>query len=1630
MAPFQKILEHYRKYSFSEADKGNRFERLMQAYLLTDPKYASRLNKIWLWNEFPGKVDFGGHDIGIDLVARTTDGEYWAIQCKCFQETTVIDKPAVDSFLAASGKSFLNEQMKTTRFSQRVWISTTNRWGPNATEAIRNQHPPVIRINLFDLVEAPVDWEKLEEGVHGEKARTPKKSLYPHQKTALDKAHEYYKKYDRGKLIMACGTGKTFTSLRIAEHETDNKGLVLFLLPSIALVGQTLREWSADAMVPINAIAICSDPKVSQQKQRNSETDSFSMVDLAYPASTDTDYILQQFQYIKQNHPNGMTVVFSTYQSIDVIAKAQRKLLKEGFPEFDLIICDEAHRTTGVSLDGEDESDFIKVHDGDFLKAKKRLYMTATPRLYDDNTKSKAAEADATLCSMDDETLYGNEIYRIGFGEAVERGLLTDYKVLILTLNDKDIPPGVMEMLTKDQKEIDTDDISKIIGTVNALSKQFIGDDEVTKKSDPAPMKRAVAFCSNIETSKTISSVYNSASESYIDQLPLDEQSNMVSPVAKHMDGTMTAPMRDQLLGWLKEDTTDNECRIITNVRVLSEGVDVPSLDAVLFLSARNSQVDVVQSVGRVMRKSPGKKYGYIVIPVIVPSDVDANEALDDNKRYKVVWTVLNALRAHDDRFNATINKLDLNKKKPNNILIGRPTYGFDEDSNPIPAQESSEEYKKGSNLANQLALQFEQLQEVVYARMVEKVGSRRYWEQWAKDVSIIAERQIERITFLVENRKEQRKAFDKFLLGLQRNINPSTSERQAIEMLAQHIITKPIFEALFEDYSFEKNNPISEAMQKMLNHLEGESVADESDKLQRFYESVRKRVEGIDNAQGKQRIIVELYDKFFYNAFPKMVEQLGIVYTPVEIVDFIIHSVNDVLKKEFDRSISDENIHILDPFTGTGTFITRLLQSGLIKDTDLKRKYKQELHANEIVLLAYYIATVNIENAYHDLIPKTEDNVKDQNYVPFEGIVLTDTFQLGETDESEVLFSETFPQNSARATKQKKTPVRVIIGNPPYSIGQKSANDNAQNQSYPNLEKRIENTYVASSSAGLNKSLYDAYIKAFRWSTDRLKSDQGGIIAFVTNGSWLDGNSTDGFRKTIENEFSSIWVFNLRGNQRTSGELSRREGGKIFGSGSRAPITVTLLVKNPDAASKKATIHYHDIGDYLNREEKLKIISDFGSIGNPKMNWEKIEPNEHGDWINHRNDTFESFIPLAPEKKFDTRSKSIFVINAIGTSTNRDSWVYNFSKEVIKNNMQSMIDFYNEQTKKIENEISENPDLKINDRIDSNPTKISWTVNLKKDLEKAVIHSFEKKEIRKSHYRPFCVQFLYFDKPFIERPGLSSFFFPNSEIHNIVICVSPSLNDGLSLLISNKIVNLHFNGDTQCFPLYYYEENNNQQKSLFDDSNESEYIRRDGISDFILNRAQKQYGKNVTKEDIFYYVYGFLHSQEYRLVFANDLKKMLPRLPLVDDVRDFWKFSKAGRQLAELHVEYESVPPYQEVKVTGEDSDNFKVQKMRFPKKGQKDTIIFNSKIIISNIPDKAYEYVVNGKSAIEWIMERYQVTVDKKSQIKNDPNDWAAEVGNPRYILDLLLSIINVSVQTVDIVNQLPKLDFSSRS
>ena len=1165
--PFEQVIDKYRENSTSERNMGDKFERLMQAYLLTKPTYKNLLSNVWLWADFPYKAQFGtgGKDTGIDIVCRAHDGDYWAVQCKCYQADKKIDKAMVDSFVSTSSFKFQTQDGEKN-FSFRIWIDTTY-GGFNAEAQNVIEKLGIGRIGLIDLKNDDVNWEELDAGKKGNEARVKKYELLAHQKEAYNAAIQYYKTCDRGKLIMACGTGKTFTSLRIAEALATESRLVLFLVPSIALLSQTLKEWSAQSKENIYPICICSDAHASDKAE-----DSIS--DLVLPATTDSAKVHRQFVDYRNRlkTEGGMIVVFSTYQSIDVIGTVQKDINrreKDSFL-FDLIICDEAHRTTGITQKDKSQSAFTKVHSNDNINAKKRLYMTATPRLYSSEAQAKAKGNETLVWSMDAPEWFGEEIYRIGFGAAVEKQLLSDYKVIVLTLDEHSVPPEVQKSIIDGHSEIKMTDAIKLIGCINVLSKRtsYLTDKELFSDVDPEPMKSAVAFCSSIKNSKYLKDSFNVCRQAYYDKLSETEREQLVVVDADHVDGTMGSTAREEKLDRLKHaDPNKNECRILNNVRCLSEGVDVPSLDAIMFLSSRNSQVDVVQSVGRVMRKAEGKKFGYIIIPVIVPADKNANEVLDTSDDFKIVWSVLNALRAHDDRFNATINKIELNKKRPKIITVsgggnfgGKPVGGNDNEAEAVQGVLDFDE------LQQELYEKFKSLTEQVFAKIVNKCGSRRYWADWGKDVGEIAKRNIERIHKLISIEGTHKEKFTSYWEGLKKNLNPSVSQSEAVEMLAQHIITKPVFEALFGNDRFTKENPVSKSLEDIVILLDEKSAPEDLEKLERFYKSVQQRVEGIDNAEGKQKVVVELYDSFFKNAFPLTVEKLGIVYTPVPVVDFIIRSVEWVLNKEFDRSISDERVNVIDPFTGTGTFITRLLQLGIIKPEDLERKYKHEIFANEIVLLAYYIASVNIENAYHDLSGKA-------TYEPFGGICLTDTFQLYETGEP-TLDDRIFRENSDRVNEQRKQPITVVMGNPPYSIGQKSANDNAQNQRYPKLEERIATTYVKESEAGLNKSAYDSYIKAFRWASDRIAASMpvlgggggGGKKAFVSNGSFLDNNPQDGFRKTLEKEFERVYVFNLRGNQRTSGELSRREGGKIFGSGSRTPIAITVLVKKETA--------------------------------------------------------------------------------------------------------------------------------------------------------------------------------------------------------------------------------------------------------------------------------------------------------------------------------------------------------------------------------------------------------------------------------------------------------------------------------
>lgn len=1579
-----ELLETYREvFAMTEVEKGERFERLMKNFLLTYPVWRGKISAAWRWKDFPFRDELGGKDLGIDLVAKTVDGEFWAAQCKFYSETTTIDKSAVDSFISNSGRSFNDGQ----KFSRRLLISTSDRFTDNAREMLTNQSPAVEVIDLAALRRVQINWALLDNGFIRDDARIVRK-LRDYQIKAVDAARAHYATHERGQLIMACGTGKTFTSLKIAE-EIAHDGKILFLVPSISLLAQTLEEWATFAVKPINALCICSDATASKID------DDITDVNLPLPALTDADKISDA---LKKFPDDRLTVIFSTYQSIEVVHKLGLT--------FDLVICDEAHRTavalnemqrirqsakSGSAL-GE-HSVFTAVHDENFIHARRRLYMTATPKIFKTDAKDYAKEKDLTLWSMDDTEIFGGDpFFKITFAEAAALGYLADYKVFIFTVDETLLTPRLKQAVNDKAQSLTLDNALKIVGCINALSKKLDKKSARLIVDDKnALMHTAVAFCKSIADAEQFARDFADVQEKYFADMSDVERNSFVNVTADFVFGSrkigknfesMSAAARAAKLHRLKTTPLDgNDCTVLHNVRCLSEGVDVPALDAIIFMASKRSEVDIVQAVGRVMRNAPHKKFGYIIIPVVVPLNKSAEDALDHNAEFKDVWKIINALRAHDDNLRIEIERIRNNLESSNH----KPG---DNASDKIAVINSDDE--SPAQLSLNFLLRWDDLKDKIYARMVERVGNKLYWIQWAYKVADIVERHTRRINELVGIEGEHKRAFDEFVAGLKQNLNPAVAKDDAVEMLAQHLVTRPVFEALFENYSFAKNNPVSKAMQNILDALEGEGLTKDREIFADLYKRVRDDCKGMGDAASRQRIITRLYEDFFSIALKKTADRLGIVYTPVEVVDFILRSVDAVLKKNFGRGLTSQGVHVIDPFAGTGTFLVRLIQSGLIAPQDLPRKFLSELHANEIVLLAYYIAAVNIENAF---------NGNNADYQPFDGICLTDTFQLYERGQQALPVGDLLEKNSQRVNLQKNLRIEVIVGNPPYRVGQGNANDDNQNQRYEKLQDRIAATYAAKTDATNKNSLYDSYIKAFRWASDRIAD--GGVIGFVTNAGWLDGAAMDGLRKCFAEDFSEIYIFNLRGNARTQGEQRQREKGNIFGSGSRAPIAITILVKAPHVGAAK--IFYRDIGDYLTREQKLSIVDRTHDVFSDEFR--QITPNKRGDWINQRKEIFYTFPPLGDKKNPDNHETFFCRYYTNGIKTQRDAFAYNFSRQVVENNMQMTIDFYNGELGK---------ELQT-----YNPTKIVWTRATRNNRLRGREYKFNAAQIVESFYRPFCKQNLYYDRDLNEEVSLIAKIFPTGA-ENLLICVTDHSEKNLSVMIIDKIPCYDFVEKAQCFPLYWYEAA--AQGSLFGE----DFQRRDGISDWIMRSAQELYG-DVSKEDIFYYVYGFLHLPGYRDKFSNELRYSLPRIILVSDAEKFKQLSSAGRALAEIHLHYETQPAPDGVEVIGAEHGDFAVKKLRFAR-DDRTTLIYNNHIKIKNIPPRAFDYVVNGRSPLEWIIDRYQVKTDKASGIVNDANAWGIEHGKPRYILDLILSSITVSLRTLDIVEALPAVEFEA--
>ena len=1563
---FDSLVQQINELAETQRDRGTYFEYLARAYFQNEPTYQNEFKNIWMLADVPEEYGIPKTDIGVDLVAETFTGELVAIQAKFYDRA--IQKSNIDSFLSELGKNY---------YKSGIIVASTDKWGKNAEKALADRSD-IVRIGLSDLRNSRIDWDKFSFERPDEVTVKAKKKPRYYQKEVIEKALTYFKENDRGQLIMAPGTGKTFTSLKVAEamaKESDKEQyVVLYLVPSIQLLTQTLRGWNNDTDMTMSSMAVTSDRNASRSSVKQDESNiQVKASDIGYPATTSPEKVLSNYRELMAKPKKELLVVFGTYQSIDVLGKAQ----KEGFPEFDLIIADEAHRTTGAKALGEEDSSFTKVHSNSNVKGYKRLYQTATPKLYGTEARKKAESNSILVSSMDDENLYGKVFYRLGFGDAISHDILTDYKLMVLAVDETIVQKDMQKSLSDPENGLNIDDVGRIIGVWNGMIKR----ESFTDKVSGEPMKRAIAFSRTIKDSQRLSEQFENVVNDYLDS------DKGYSVNVRHVDGSMNALQKNEALDWLaSDDIPEDSARILSNVRFLTEGIDVPNLDAIVFLSPRKSQVDIVQAVGRIIRKSEGKEYGYIILPIVVPAGETPETILDNNKSYDVVWQVLNALRSVDERFEATVNKLELNKKKPKNIqVIG---VGGAPDDPTLHANGDYEE-QPFKPYQTELELEWEAVEGAIYGKIVQKVGDRRYLEDWSKDVAEIARRHIQGIEIILKQNQESKVAFDKFLRSLQHNINESINQDQAIEMLCQHLITLPIFDTLFGEYGFVNNNPVSSAMEQIIEELSQYGFEKEQKELQPFYDSVRLRAEGIDNAQAKQKIIITLYDKFFSTGFKSTTERLGIVFTPVEVVDFIVKSVDVVLRKHFGKTLASENVHILDPFTGTGTFITRtlhylksLMDNDEITFDDILRKYIQELHANEIVLLSYYIAAINIEAVFDEING-------DEPYAPFEGIVLTDTFESTETEDT--LDDSFFGTNDKRLKRQQEKPITAIIGNPPYSIGQNSQNDNNQNISYPRLDKRLAETYVSKSNAGLTKGLYDSYVKAFRWASDRLTNQ--GVIGFVTNGGYLNSNSTDGLRAGLYEDFNHLYIFNLRGNALGLGEIRKKEGGNVFGAGTRTSVAISILVKD---GSDNHELHYHDIGDYLSRKEKLAIISEFGDVS--QLDWGKIIPDENNDWLNQRDPNYQKYDRLAGEDKV------VFLQNIIGVSTNRDSWVYGFSEQETLANSKRLIENYNFEVVRLSDvSIAEKKDC-LNRKDDF----IKWSAKLEDSILKSKKIQFNKNSVVKSLYRPFTKKYLYYDTDVIERPG--QWYKKFGENNLIIMTTGKGISRDFSTLVTNLMPNLHTMDTGQHFMRY---DNELDETSLFQNN--------DNMNQTFADKLR------LSLDETFAYVYGLLNSREYQEKYANDLKKDLARIPIVKNKE---KYVEVGQKLMDLHLNYEEVPVYEGVEITPFVNPNYKVTKMRFAKKRDENgrlvsdlsAIIFNSDITISNIPEKAYEYVVNGRSAIEWIIDQYQIKTDKKSGITDDPNDYSDD---EKYIFNLLLRIINVSIQTVDLINSLPKLE-----
>ncbi len=836
--------------------------------------------------------------------------------------------------------------------------------------------------------------------------------------------------------------------------------------------------------------------------------------------------------------------------------------------------------------------------------------------------------------------------------------------------------------------------------------------------------------------------------------------------------------------------------------------------------------------------------------------------------------------------------------------------------------------------------------------------------------------------------------AFDAFAELCRQSLDPKIDIEVIHEMLVQHLLTERLFSTVFDNHDFIRRNAIASEIEKVIDALTSRAFNRHEflKSLDRFYVAIEAAARSIDGWLERQHFLDTVYERFFQGYSVKRADTYGIVYTPQEIVDFMCASVDEVLQREFGMSIAELGVQMIDPCVGTGSYIVNLLHR--IPNHRLKYKYEHDLFCNEIMLLPYYIASLNIEHEYYTRLGE---------YQPFEGICFTDTLELAEEQQLSMFVEE----NTERIQREKDTQIMVVIGNPPYNVGQKSENENNKNRKYPTIDKHVYEMYVKGSNATNNRALSDAYVKFFRWATDRLQG-RDGIVCFVSNNSFVDSLAFDGFRKRLAEEFTSIYHLDLGGNVRKQG------GGNVFGV--MVGIGITMLVRNRKGmqiSNQSANIYYHKVTEQLNRSAKLNFLVSKTEIYG--IGWQELHPDEDNNWLTeqlHSEFNSSAFLPIGTREAKAARSvevggaevETIFKVYSPGVQTNRDSWMYDFGVDRLATKASRMIETYNAELSRW---IRSGTPKDIDKFVLADETKIKWCSRLKECLVRKMGAKFETKAIRNALYRPYTRKYLYFDRIMTHRQGMFSMIFPNpsSENENVVIWLKVGSEWPMFALAVNVIPDLLPQGASQCFPYFIYAE---------DGSN-----RRENITDWALAQFQAKYSFEVTKRDIFHYVYAMLHHPQYHERYAENLKRDLPHIPLLHRKEVFLECSRIGEQLMDIHLHYEQAKEYPLKWIENHDVPfSWRVEKMKLTP--DKTAVIVNESLTLAGIPQECFQYRLGNRSALEWVIDQYQDSVDKRSGIVSDPNDLDDE----EYIVRLVGKVITASVETVRLVNELAQV------